>query len=288
MADAFPREVNTAEQVNHGPVSGAKHIASRLMAESLMNRQVLQQTDAQPVMQLLPDTNVIKIGGQSILDRGRSALLPVVEELGANLAQHKMIISVGEGTRARHAYDIATDLGLPTGVLSVMGDVISNQNALIVTTIMMRYGAVRVPEDHFDMFPIFLNSGCPIVICGMAPYRWWEQPPEIGRVPEHRSDAGTFLTAEVFGCRSAIFVKDVDGLYTDDPKVAPEAELIPRIGVGELLARKPRDLPIEPSVLHMMARARHMKEIRIVNGLVPGTITRALNGESVGTTIFAD
>jgi hypothetical protein len=168
-------------------VSGAKHIASRFMAESLMNRAVLQQTEAQPMMQLLPDTTVIKIGGQSIMDRGRTALLPVVDELGANLAAHKLIISVGEGTRARHAYDIATDLGLPTGVLSVMGDVIANQNALIVTTIMMRYGAVRVPEDHFDMFPIFLNSGCPIVINGMAPYRWWEQPPEFGRVPESSS-----------------------------------------------------------------------------------------------------
>ena len=269
-------------------VSGAKHIASRLMAESLMNRSVLQKTDAQPMMQLLPDTSVIKIGGQSIMDRGRTALLPVVDELGQNLADHKMIISVGEGTRARHAYDIATDLGLPTGVLSVMGDVISNQNALIVTTIMMRYGAVRVPEDHFDMFPIFLNSGCPIVICGMAPYRWWEQPPEVGRVPEHRSDAGTYLTSEVFGCRSVIFVKDVDGLYTEDPKTSPNAEFIPRINVRDLLAHELQDLPIEPSVLQMMLRARHMKEIRIINGLVPGNITRALNGEPVGTSIYVD
>jgi molybdenum storage protein len=270
------------------PVPGARHITSRFMAESLMDRQVLREADTQPLLQLLPDTNVVKIGGQSILDRGRAGLLPVVDELGQNLERHKLIISVGEGTRARHAYDIASDLGLPTGVLSVMGDVISNQNALIVTTIMMKYGAVRVPEDHFDMFPIFLASGCPIVICGMAPYRWWEQPPEVGRVPEHRSDAGTYLTAEVFGCRSCIFVKDVDGLHTADPKVDPAARLIPRISVRELLAMELADLPIEPSVLHMMLKARQMKEIQIVNGLVPGNITRALNREPVGTVIFND
>jgi molybdenum storage protein len=153
---------------------------------------------------------------------------------------------------------------------------------------MMRYGAVRVPEDHFDMFPLFLNSGCPIVICGMAPYKWWEQPPEVGRVPEHRSDAGTYLTSEVFGCRSVLFIKDVDGLYTEDPKTSPNAELIPRISVRDLLARQLEDLPIEPSVLRMMLHARHMREIQIINGLISGNITRALNWEPVGTTIYVD
>ena len=270
------------------PIAGARHIISRFTGESLMNREVLRQTDLQPTLLLLPDTNVIKIGGQSILDRGRTALFPVIDELGANLGKHQMIISVGEGTRARHAYAIATDLGLPTGILSTMGDVISNQNALIVTTCMMRYGAVRVPEDHFDMFPIFLSSGCPIVICGMAPYRWWEAPPAIGRIPEHRSDAGSYLTSEVFGCRSMIFVKDVDGLYTDDPKTNPHAELIPRISARELLDLKLPDLPIEPSVLEIMINARQRKEIVIINGLVPGNITKALNGETVGSTIYVD
>jgi molybdenum storage protein len=122
----------------------------------------------------------------------------------------------------------------------------------------------------------------------MAPYRWWEQPPQVGRVPEHRSDAGTYLTSEVFGCRSMIYVKDVDGLYSDDPKTNPNAELIPRISVRELLQRELPDLPIEPAVLELMRHARQMKEIQIVNGLVPGNITRALNKEPVGTVIYAD
>ena len=275
---------------DHGsvPVSGAKHIVSRLMAESLMDREVLARTGEQPTLRLLPDTSLLKIGGQSILDRGRTALMPVIDELGANVAEHKMIVSVGEGTRARHAYSIASDLGLPTGVLSIMGDVLSGQNALIVTSVMMKHGAVRVPEDHFDMFPIFLNSGCPIVIPGMAPFRWWEMPPEFGRVPEHRSDAGSFLTAEVFGCRNMIFIKDEDGLYTDDPKKNPQAEFIPRIGVQELIDRKLPDLPVEPAILQMMLRAKQIKEIQLINGLVPGNITRALHGEHVGTIIYAD
>jgi molybdenum storage protein len=40
-------------------------------------------------------------------------------------------------------------------------------------------------------------------------------------------------------------------------------------------------------VLELMARAKHVREIQIVNGLTPGNITRALQGEHVGTIIHA-
>jgi molybdenum storage protein len=44
-------------------------------------------------------------------------------------------------------------------------------------------------------------------------------------------------------------------------------------------------LPIEPVVLELLVRAKLAKSIRIVNGLVPGNLTRALNGETIGTLI---
>jgi molybdenum storage protein len=40
-------------------------------------------------------------------------------------------------------------------------------------------------------------------------------------------------------------------------------------------------------VLELLTRARLVKSVRIVNGLVPGNLTRALNGEAVGTLIHA-
>jgi hypothetical protein len=45
---------------------------------------------------------------------------------------------------------------------------------------------------------------------------------------------------------------------------------------------------LDPIVLDLMQNARLAKEIQIINGLVPGTLTRALAGEPVGTTIYAD
>jgi molybdenum storage protein len=92
---------------------------------------------------------------------------------------------------------------------------------------------------------------------------------------------------EVFGARSIILLKDVDGLYTADPKTHPDAEFIAEIGAGELLRRPLATLPIEPVVLELITRARLARRIRIVNGLVPGNLTRALAGEAVGTLIHA-
>jgi len=38
---------------------------------------------------------------------------------------------------------------------------------------------------------------------------------------------------------------------------------------------------VEPAVLDFMERAQHSRSIRIVNGLVAGNLTRALEGEDM-------
>jgi molybdenum storage protein len=91
--------------------------------------------------------------------------------------------------------------------------------------------------------------------------------------------------AEVFGARKMIFLKDVDGLYTADPATDPKATLIPEIRVDELIALNLPTLPIDRAVIDLMSRAKLAREVQIVNGLVPGNLTRALEGESVGTVI---
>jgi hypothetical protein len=56
-----------------------------------------------------------------------------------NLPHHKMIIGTGAGTRARHAYSVGLDLGMPTGVLSVLGFFVSIQDAKMI----IRWKGVR-------------------------------------------------------------------------------------------------------------------------------------------------
>jgi molybdenum storage protein len=45
------------------------------------------------------------------------------------------------------------------------------------------------------------------------------------------------------------------------------------------------DLIIERVVLKYLQRSTHVEELHIINGMVPGNITKALNGEHVGTII---
>lgn len=63
--------------------------------------------------------------------------------------------------------------------------------------------------------------------------------------------------------------------------------MVGRVAAADLLDAPPDALPIDPFVLRLMATAKHVREIRIVNGLAPGALTRALAGEDVGTVVHA-
>jgi molybdenum storage protein len=127
-----------------------------------------------------------------------------------------------------------------------------------------------------------------VIFFGMPPYTFWHENPDIGRIPPHRTDTGAYLVSEVYGARSMIFVKDEEGLYTADPKKDRHAKFIKEISVAELKALDLQDVVVERPVLDMMQNAAHRRSIRVINGLVKGNLTRALEGEDVGTLIYAD
>jgi len=252
---------------------------------SLSDADLLQHSKSSPDFAILPWVNVVKIGGQSIMDRGRPAVYPLVSEIVANLGKHKMILGTGAGTRARHIYSLAIDLGLPTGVLTVLATAVAWQNAQMLHYLLAQYGIPFVEPEGFSTLPHYLMERNAVVCQGMPPYKLWEQNPATGRIPPQRTDTGCFLMAEVFGARKMIYVKDEDGLFTADPKKDRSAKHIPRISVEELLALDLNDLVVERAVLELLARARNIHEIQFVNGLISGQLTAALNGEPVGTII---
>src|SRR5258708_25313262 len=261
-------------------------LGRRLVGGSLSDREIQRATEATPNFAILPWVNVVKIGGQSIMDRGRSAVGPVVDEIVANLSRHKMILGTGAGTRARHVYSLAIDLGLPTGVLTVLGTAVAWQNAQMLQYLLARHGIAFLEPEGFAALPHYLMERGAVICQRMPPYKLWEANPSVGRIPPERTDAGCFLIAEVFGARKMIYVKDEDGLYSADPKKDPKATHIRRISVQDLIAHDLDDLVVERAVLNLMLNARHIKEIQFVNGLKPGQLSAALNGESVGTVIF--
>jgi molybdenum storage protein len=193
----------------------------------------------------------------------------------------------GGGTRARHIYSIASELEVPTGVVATLGKYIPMQNARMLQMLLAKHGGIFMLPDDFEKLPLYLQMGCIPVMSGMPPFGYWEKREEGSRIPPHRTDAGVFLSAEFLGARRALFIKDEDGLYTDDPKKNPAATHIKSITAAELVARRLPDVVLERIVIEYLPRAQWCKELQIVNGLKPGQVLAALQGEDVGSIIRA-
>jgi molybdenum storage protein len=266
----------------------AHHVQSILMRESLADKEVMKSTET-PVVRMLPEANVVKIGGRSILDAGRGVVYPVVETLSRLLATTKLILGVGGGVRTRHVFSIALDLGLPTGVLAELAAADANGNAHILGTLLAPHGVVAIPPEMFGhLLPLFIQASPGVIFHGVPPYSLWEHPPGVGRIPPHRTDAGCFLLAECFGCKSLVLVKDVDGVYDKDPKTDAGARLIRAISASELDRRALPSLPFDRVLLRLLGTARLLKQFQVVNGHKPELIEEALNGNHVGTIVYAD
>jgi molybdenum storage protein len=264
---------------------GRTHIESRLMRESLQDRAVLSKTDSERDVQIFPDVSLVSIGGQSIFDRGKDAILPLVEELAAVKRRHKLVIGVGGGTRVRHTMSIAMDLGLPTGGIAQLVGAMEELNAILLNALLAPHGSMPMQRDHFWDLPLYFDAGITPIAISVPPFHFWEPPPLEGAVPMHGSDFGLFQLAEVLGMKQLVFVKDEDGLYDKDPKRHADARHIPKITLAELIAHPPPENILDEELFRTWHEAKNLRRIVIVNGLKRGQLTRALDGEDVGTVI---
>jgi molybdenum storage protein len=264
---------------------GRTHIQSRLMRESLQDRKVLSKTDSERDLQIFPDASLVSIGGQSIFDRGKDAILPLVAEIAEVKRRHKMVIGVGGGTRVRHTVSIAMDLGLPTGGIAQLVGAMEELNAILLNALLAPHGSMPMQRDHFWDLPLYFDAGITPIAISVPPFHFWEPPPLEGAVPMHGSDFGLFQLAEVLGMKQVIYVKDEDGLYNKDPKKHKDAKKYGRITLEELIANPPEENILDEEMFRTWAEAKNLKRVVIVNGLVPGQLTKALDGEDVGTVI---
>ena len=262
------------------------HVKSALMGESLVSKEFIDSLDIAPQERLYPDVVVLKIGGQSICDRGAKALPGVLKEIVANRPAHKMLLTTGGGTRSRHIYTIGLEMGMPTGVIAKFGSMVSEQNALMIATLLSPWGGVKISHADIVKLPTYFAEKIIPVMHGMPPYDYFAIKPKVGRIPIHRTDVGLVILADLIGARTVVFVKDENGLYTEDPKKNPDARFIAEIGAQDLLDSDQDDLVIERPCLEIIQNSEVLEKVQIINGMIPGNITKALNGEHVGTFIY--
>jgi len=261
------------------------HVKSTLMGESLVSKEFIDKLEIAPQERLYPDVKVMKIGGQSICDRGAKALPGILKEIVSNRKNHKILITTGGGTRSRHIYTIGLEMGMPTGVIAKFGSMVSEQNALMIATLLSPWGGVKISHADIVKLPTYFAESIIPVMHGMPPYDYFAIKPKVGRIPIHRTDVGLVILADLIGSKTVLFIKDENGLYSDDPKKNPDADFIPEIGAQDLLDSGQDDLVIERPCLEIIKNSEVIDSVQVINGMVEGNITRALAGEHVGTII---
>lgn len=262
-------------------------LSSRLEGDTLVGSGHMKKVTRRDQICIAPELNVIKIGGHAGIDYGRKVMYPLVEEIGNLSKKNQILLVTGGGGRVRHIMDVGIDLGMPTGVLAELSAKISEQNAIMVSILLSKYNGVRIHTGDLLELPSLLKLGMLPVMHGTPPYGLYEHPAKNGSIPPHRTDTGAFLIAEVMGAKNCIIGKNVNGLYTEDPKENPDADFIKDITASELLDMKLDNMVIEPMVVELLKDAVHIKEVKIINCHVPGNIEKAINGKNVGTIIRA-
>ena len=262
-----------------------KEIQSSLAGETLVRKELMKKTRLARPYRITPELNVIKVGGHGVIDYGRPMVTPLIDEIGRLSKKYQLLVVTGGGSRVRHIMDIGLDLEMPTGVLSELAGKISEQNAIMLSILLSRYGGMRLKREDLLDLPMLFRMGCLPVTHGTPPYGLYEPPVPEGRIPAFRTDTGAFLIAESLGAKRCILVKDVDGQFTENPKNNRKARLIKDITAGELLAMDLEDMVVERKLVELLQIATNIHEVFIINGARPAELEKALKGQNPGTII---
>lgn len=102
--------------------------------------------------------------------------------------------------------------------------------------------------------------------------------------PYFSTDTGAVLRAAEIGADAVLLAKNVDGVYTDDPVINPDAVRFDEITYDEVLARR---LAVMDSTATSLAMDNHIPVI-VFALKDPENILRVVTGEKIGTLVKED
>jgi uridylate kinase len=236
----------------------------------------------------MPQTSIytIKLGG-SIVSPTQDCLFdfPFAKKLKELLSEFiikgdKFFITVGGGHLMRQYRDLAMANGITdTTELHWIGTTINVLNAEVVRVSMGELAdeGVYKYEDYFDANKLEIKKG--IKVGG-------------GGRPGHSGDVDSILAARKLNSKVVISLKNVDAVYTADPKLFPDATPLEHVTWAEYLKiignpteHKPgANFPIDP-IASQMAIESGLKFI-IIDGRNLENFKKVLLGEKfMGTVV---
>ncbi|NLG55761.1 MAG: UMP kinase [Rhodococcus sp.] len=100
-------------------------------------------------------------------------------------------------------------------------------------------------------------------------------------MPYFSTDTTAAQRALEIGAEVVLMAKAVDGVYSADPRVDPDATLYPQITHREVIEK---DLKVADSTAFSLCMDNNMP-IMVFNLLTEGNIARAVSGEKIGTLV---
>jgi len=167
-------------------------------------------------------TIAVKMGGSVLVpdEVSMEAVKRLAKVFVKVAKQHRLFIVVGGGKLSRNYIVTCRKLGADESFCDEVGIEASRMNARVLISAI---GELAYPQPATD-FNEAIQAGQTYKIVVMG-----------GTHPGHSTDAVTAMLAEKARADRIVRVTNVDGVFTDDPRMNPKAELIKKLSGTDLV-----------------------------------------------------
>ncbi len=194
--------------------------------------------------------------------------------LGAQIA---VVIGAGNIWRGRQGGGMDRTRADHMGMLATVINSIALQDSLIAAGVPAKVVSALKMEpfaEYYskDLVDGYLNAGQVVIFsCGTGS-------------PYFSTDTGAVLRGAQIGADALLFAKNVDGVYTADPRVDKNAKKIDAIRYEEILSKHLAVIDPTAAALAMENKLR----IFLFALSDPDNILRVLTGEAIGTVVTSE
>ncbi|WXG43756.1 MAG: hypothetical protein WED04_06910 [Promethearchaeati archaeon SRVP18_Atabeyarchaeia-1] len=219
---------------------------------------------------------VIKIGGNILVNHFDSIgpLFRIISEQGK---YQRLIVTPGGGSLANEVRRMYVEFQLSESTAHHMAILAMDQNAYMISQFLKGSRVVFDPSDARRT-----TKGHQVAI--IAPFRLMLNRDPLPHSWGVTSDSIAAYVARSMRAEKLILVKDVDGIFSDDPKKVKDATLIEKTNANELIETMSKPTCIDKMVPKILRNSR--VRTHIVNGLHPERVESILKGEPTKETFI--
>ncbi len=227
---------------------------------------------------------LIKLSGEALGDHGRlfdfeqiNRVAEVIAKLHTTGTQIALVIGAGNIWRGRQG-PAAQMTPVSADHMGMLGTAI---NSIAMQDAVMHHGVSAHVLSAVDMnrfcesysYPLairYLDAGEVVIFaCGTGN-------------PFFSTDTAAALRSVEIGADAILLAKNVDGVYDSDPRLNPNARLLPDLTYQEVMER---DLKVMDAAAITICRDNHVPSIRVFALDQPENILKVIDGDPMGTNV---